>query len=165
MTAIAHRRGRSAGERLLRSAARGGILIGVAVVIGIVLLQVVGDGSVGPGSTTVVNDDNGDTVTTTTVSGARPPQEVGVAVFNASGVSQAAATSSNVLRGLGYLIQKVGNAAGTQPGTTIACQLGYEAEAAQLAALPDFAGATIIEYPAAPPAGAELANCIITLGA
>lgn len=163
MTSIAHGRGRSAGERLLRSAARGGILIGVAVVIGIVLLQVVGDGTSGPGSATPT-DDSTNNVTTTTVSGARSPQEVSVAVFNASGVSQAASTKSNDLRGLGYVINKVGNAAGIQVGTTIACRAGYEAEAAQIAALPTFAGATVGVFPDPAPAETELANCIVTVG-
>ncbi len=163
MTAIAHGRGRSASERMLRSAARGGILIGVAVVIGIVLLQVVGDGSSGPGSATPTNNGNGDSVTTTTDSGARVPQQVGVAVYNASGVSQAANTKANTLLGLGYQILKTDNAP-DQVGTTIACQAGYEIEAAQLQALRELPNATLVVFPAVPPAGTELVNCIITLG-
>jgi len=161
VTSVAY--GRGANDRVTRSAARGGILIGVAVVIGIVLLQVVGNGTSGPGSATPTDDTNKG-VTTTTASGARSPQEVAVAVFNASGVSQAAATKSNDLRGLGYVIVKVGNAAAVQTGTTIACRAGYEAEAEQLAALPTFVGSTLAVFPEPAPAETELANCIINVG-
>jgi hypothetical protein len=164
MTSISYGRGRSAADRLLRSAARGAILIGVAAVIGIVLLQVVGNGPSGPTGAVSSNGNNGNKVTTTTSSGARSPQEVAVAVFNASGVSQAASTKSNDLRGLGYVIVKVGNAAAVQTGTTIACRVGYEAEAAQLQALPTFAGSTIATFPEPAPAETELANCIINVG-
>jgi hypothetical protein len=164
MTSIAYGRGRGASDRLLRSAARGAVLIGVAVVIGIVLLQVVGDGASGPGGAAPSNNSSGNKSTTTTSSGSRSPQEVAVAVFNASGVSQAAATKSNDLRGLGYVIVKVGNATPEVTGTTIACRTGFEAEADALAALPTFTNATVVAFPATPPAETELANCIIILG-
>ena len=165
MTSISYGRGRgAAADRVLRSAARGGILVGVAVVIGVVLLQVVGDGASGPTGAAPSKGNTGSKVTTTTASGARSPQEVAIAVFNGSGISQAAATKSNDLRGLGYVIVKVGNAAAVQAGTTIACRAGYEEEAASLAALPSFAGSTVVEFPATPPAETELANCIIIVG-
>lgn len=163
MTAIAHGRGRSTSDRFLRSAARGGVLIGIAVVIGIVLLQVVGDGSSGPGSATPTNDGNRDNVTTTTDSGARAAQKVAVAVYNGSSVSQAANTMAATLRGLGYPILVTDNAP-DQVGTTIACQAGYDVEASQLQSLPELPNATLVAFPAVPPAGTELVNCIITLG-
>ncbi|MEX0665879.1 MAG: LytR C-terminal domain-containing protein [Acidimicrobiia bacterium] len=159
MTSIAHARGRSASDRLLRTAARGGILIGVAVVIGIVLLQVVEEGSPLPGSAS--GNGNGK-VTTTTGSDARVPQEVIVAVYNASGVSQAAGVQANKLRGLGYQTPTVENAAQEQTGSTVACLAGYEKEAEQL--LTVVANSTIVEFPAAPPAGAEFVNCIVVVG-
>ncbi len=163
MTSIAHGRGRSASERMLRSAARGGILIGVAVVIGIVLLQVVGDGSSGPGSATPTNNGNGNGVTTTTDPGARSVQEVALAVYNGSGVSQAANTKAATLRSLGYQILKVDNSP-EQVGTTIACQPGFEIEATQLQALQELPNATLTEFPTVLPAGTELVNCFVTLG-
>jgi hypothetical protein len=163
MTSISHTRGGSTSDRVLRSAARGGVLIGVAVVIGIVLLQVVGDGSTGPGSATPTNNGNGNSVTTTTDSGARSPQQVALAIYNASGVSQAANTKASTLRGLGYQILLTGNAP-DQVGTTIACQTGFEIEATQLQALQELPNATLAGFPAVLPAGTELVNCFITLG-
>jgi len=161
MTSIAHARGHSAGDRMLRTAARGGILIGVAVVIGIVLLQVVNEGIPSTGSTAGNGKGNGG-VTSTTGGGARAPQEVIVAVYNASGLSGAAGTQANELRGLGYQTPTVENAAAEQVGSTVACQPGYEAEAEQLVTVVD--GAAVGQLPAALPPGAEAVNCIVTVG-
>ena len=157
MTSIAHARGRSAGDRMLRTAARGAVLIGIAVIIGIVLLQVVDEA----GGPSAAGNGAGDT-TTTTESGARAPQGITVIVFNASGISGAAGTQTNELRGLGYLVLDPGNAASQQVGSTVACQAGYELEAEQILAIVE--GATLAAFPAPAPAGAEAANCIVVVG-
>ncbi|MBM3670725.1 MAG: LytR family transcriptional regulator [Actinobacteria bacterium] len=157
MTSVAHARGRSAGDRMLRTAARGAILIGIAVIIGIVLLQVVDDA----GSPQASNNAAGRT-TTTTDPGGLAPQSITVIVFNASGLSGAAGTQTNELRGLGYLVLEPGNAASQQIGSTVACQAGFEKEAEALVAIVD--GAALAAFPAPVPAGAETANCIIVVG-
>ena len=162
MTSIARGRGQSLSERMLRSAARGGVLIGVAVVIGIVLLQVVDGGSLDPSAAPTDNGNSG--TTSTTDSGARAQQEVTLAIYNGSGVSQAANTKASTLRSLGYQILVTGNAPGEVVGTTVACQPGYELEAEQLLALPELSGSTLGVFPATIPTGAELVNCFITLG-
>ncbi len=164
MTSIAHGRGRSASDRLLRSAARGAVLIGVAVVIGIVLLQVVDKGvSPGGGTTPATGATKGGT-TTTKPSNVRPPQEVRVLVLNGSGVSQAAATKANVLRGLGYAIAGTGNAP-LQTGTVVACRADFEKEAEVLAGADVVgAGTTLAAFPEPAPAGAENADCIVVVG-
>jgi len=157
-------RGRGRNDSLLRTAARGAALIGVAVVIGIVLLQVVDTpspvGSGGPVSPATAAP-NGAT-TTTTAGDVRPPQEVRVLVLNGSGVAMAAATEANKLRGLGYPIAGTGNAA-TTPGTTVACLTGFEKEAEALAKSVG-EGVTVATFPTTPPAGAENADCIVTVG-
>jgi hypothetical protein len=165
LTSIAHGRGERAQDRLLRTAARGAILIGVAMVIGIVLLQIVdnggGGGSFGVGST---SDDGKTGRTTTTTVGGRPVQEVAVLVLNGTGVSQAAATEANKLRGLGYAIAGTGNTP-VQTGTTIGCREGYEKEAEQLAATIDpSGGATIVPFPEPAPADSDTASCIVFIG-
>jgi hypothetical protein len=161
MTAIAFARGRSLGDRILRTAARGGILIGVAVVIGIVLLQVVDEGIPSTGNTSGNGNGNG-SVTTSTGGGARAPQEVIVAIYNASGLSGAAGTQANELRGLGYQTPTVENAAAEQVGSTVSCQAGYEAEAEQLVTVVD--GAALGAFPTTLPPGAETVNCIVVVG-
>ena len=162
MMVRAHRR--SAADLFLRAAARGAILIGVAVVIGVVLLQVVdggGGGGGGVGVTSQTSETKNSTTTTALASG-RPAAEITVFVENGSGVNQAAATLSNELRGLGYAISGTGNAA-IQAGTTVACVAGFETEAETLAASIG-SGATVVAYPAAIPAGAETSTCIATRG-
>lgn len=144
---------------MLRTAARGAILIGVAVLIGIVLLQVVDEAGTGPSSAS--GNGTGNT-TTTTEPGARAPQEVIVGVFNASGLSGAAGVQANELRGLGYQTLPAANAASQQVGSTVACQPGYENEAEQLLAVVD--GATPAAFPTPVPAGAETAHCIVVVG-
>ena len=95
-------RGRTPGRNVALTATRGAVLIGVAVIIGIVLLQVDRrrrrrgrrrrhrDGGGTP--TTTATPDGSSTTTTTTVSpnGARPPSQVVVQVLNGSGVQGAA---------------------------------------------------------------------------
>ena len=137
------------------------MLIGVAVVIGIVLLQVVDNGApVGGGTTSGTQPHSG---TTTTGSGARTPQDVHVVVLNGSGVSGAASTLTNKLRGLGYNTGIPGNAP-IQTGTTITCKAGFEKELAVLAG-PDIVGtATTIPFPNPAPAEAANMDCIIIVG-
>lgn len=161
MMVRAHRR--STADLFLRAAARGAILIGIAVVIGVILLQVVdkGGGGGGVGVTSQTSDTKESSVTTTTVAG-RPAAEVTVFVQNGSGVNQAAATLANELRGLGYAITGTGDAA-IQAGTTVACVAGFENEAEALAAAIG-SGATVAAYPTPVPAGAESSSCIATRG-
>jgi hypothetical protein len=163
LTAIAYGRRRVAHDYILRTAARGAILIGIAVVIGIVLLQVVDEGgSVGGPSAS----GNGVSRTTTTSgTGAHPVQEVSVLVLNGSGVPQAANTKAAELRALGYPIVGAENAPQIQNGTTVQCRAGYEQEATALAKAVDPSGAaTTGAFPDPAPAGSESAICIVTVG-
>lgn len=165
MTAIAmsRPRSRSTADHILRTAARGAALIGVAVVIGIVLLQVVDSGGGGTGgSATPPTNGNGDTTSTTAPDSGRPPQEVRVLVQNGSGVAMAAATKANELRGLGYAIAGTGNAA-VQQGNTVACLSGFESEAEALAKQVG-SGTTVTAFPSPVPAGAEATDCIVIIG-
>jgi hypothetical protein len=168
MTAIAHAPG--LGARALQTAARGAVLVGVAVVIGIVLLKVVGDsggsgasggaGHFGGATPTTIG-----TQTTTTVKG-QAPQHTTVAVYNASGIPMAATTRANSLRGLGYAITFTGNAATPQTGTTVACRSTSKAFTATADTLAKSIGPTtdVQVFPAAPPSTAASAACIVTIG-
>jgi LytR cell envelope-related transcriptional attenuator len=147
---------------VLRTAARGAVLIGLAVVIGIVLLQVVDKGGSGGGVSPPVTEGNGEPTTSTTGEGGRPPDQVRVLVLNASGLANAAGTKANELRGAGYAIAGTGNAT-QQTGSTVACVSGFDKEADTLAKTAG-AGFNITTFPDPPPAGAENADCVVTLG-
>lgn len=165
MTALAFPRRRTvAADFVLRTAARGAILVGVAVVVGIVLLQVIdkGGGGGGGGVPTPTGGHTNGSTTSTTGDAGRPPAEVRVLVENGSGLDQAAATLANELRGTGYAIAGTGNAA-IQTGTTVACRPGFEKEADALAQSLG-AGITVVAFPETPPTGSENADCLVIKG-
>jgi len=166
MTAIAAVRGRGRVDHILRTAARGAALIGVAVVIGIVLLQVVdkggpvGGGSSGAG-TTVTTTKDGKTTSTTAAAG-RPPQEVRVTVLNGSGVSGVASAKANELRGLGYAIAGTNNSA-LQTGTLVECRVGFSKEADTLAKAVS-PTTQVAPFPDPAPPDSENADCVVIIG-
>jgi hypothetical protein len=154
----------------VNSAVRGAGLVGIAVVLGIVLLQVIDKGPSG-GSSTAASDRPAQTTTAattapsqpaTTSAGARPRAEVRVGVFNGSGVSGAAMNMTNKLRMLGYqLVQPADTASRT--GNVVACKQGFDKEATQLQG--DVGPNTGVEpFPGTPPPGTENVNCIVLLG-
>src|SRR5688572_21094642 len=104
MVAVAQR---APARSMMQSAARGAGLIGLAVIVGIVLLQVVDDGSGGSsgggggggGGDTPVDTSGGTTVTTGT---GRAPAEVRVLVLNAGQPAGSAGNVTNQLRLVGY---------------------------------------------------------------
>jgi hypothetical protein len=167
MTAIAHTP--RLGATILRTAARGAVLVGVAVVVGIVLYSVVngtngaGGGGAKVSATPSSSSASTGTTATTTVNSGRPPAQVKVFVQNASGVSGAAATKANVLRGLGYAIVGTGNGLTPQTGTVVGCKTGFTKEADTLAKAVGV-GTTVGAYPTPPPANSTSADCIVTIG-
>jgi LytR cell envelope-related transcriptional attenuator len=174
-------RGRSAGRNVAATATRGAVLIGLAVVIGLVLLQVVDDAKGGGGAsgggggggavtttaTTAAGGSSTTTSTTVAANGARPPSEVQVEVLNGSGVAGAAAQRSNDLKAKGYQVLAAGNAPAPRTGTAVQCKTGYAKEAQ---ALVNTLGtlsirATIEPYPNPAPVGVNAqANCLVILG-
>jgi hypothetical protein len=153
-----------------------GGLVGLAVVLGIVLLQVIDKGPAGNGATPAATSQA--TVPTTPTSPAAPESsqpattakadnpkargEVRVVVFNAGAASGSAGNMTNKLRILGY---QLAQAADTTPrtGTDVACKQGYDKEAAQLQGDVG-AGATVEPFPNPGPPGSENVNCIVLLG-
>ncbi len=166
MTSISATATRGPGATILRTAARGAALIGAAVVLGIVLLQVVDDsGSPGGGSRTGTPATSGTNATTTTTQAGqgRPPGQILVQVLNGSGVNMAAQTESNTLRSKGYKVAQPGNSA-ERTGNVVQCKQGFEDEADTLAKL--IGPATTVEpFPDPAPQGTDAnVNCLVVLG-
>jgi hypothetical protein len=164
------------GRSVAFSAARGAGLIGLAVIIGIVLLQVIDDGTSGPigdggavtagssGTTTTTGAGSSSTTTTTTTAAApvHPPAEVAVLVLNGSGRPGAAMTQSNALKSKGYQT-KTPTDAPQRTGNIVYFTPGYDRECTTVAASVD--GAPKVEaIPSPPPTGSEGANCVVILG-
>jgi LytR cell envelope-related transcriptional attenuator len=160
MTAVAH--APALGARVLRSAVRGAVLVGAAIVMGIILLNVVnGVGSPGGSS-------RGATPGTTATTGVTPPTTTGkqlkLVVFNGSGVSGAATAEANKLRGLGYAILFTGNSTTPQTGTTVACKSDVSVTARDTLTKAAAIGATVASFPSPVPTTALSADCIVTVG-
>lgn len=173
------------------SASRGGILIGVAVVVGLLIFSVINRGGpTGGSSTTTVTEPttvvtvpttNADGTTATTTSEttattkakknstktARTNDQVVVQVLNGSGVQGAATQRSNDLKAKGYQVLPAGNAPATRDGTAVQCVAGYEKEAEALVTTLNDLGvpATVEALPNPVPAGYDTAaNCYVLLG-
>lgn len=177
MTGVAGRGGSREGPAV-NSAIRGAGLVGLAVILGIVLLQVIDKGPSGgttasssrstTKTTPATTPRTGGGVTTSTPSttakgtGARARGEVRAIVFNAGAASGAAAIMTNKLRTLGYQLAPPSN---TNPrkGMAVQCKQGYDKEATQLQG--DVGQGTTVE-PFANPAlpGTDNVNCVVLLG-
>lgn len=157
---------------------RGAGLVGAAVILGIILLQVIDDGPSGSGGGTVVPPvstttatSTGDTTTSTTpgTANAQPRAQVRVLVLNGSNQNNVATLKRNSLIGLGYQVDPAGNTQLRQ-GTVVACKQGFESAAQRLSE--DVGGTVTVEpFPDPPPTGrqgedvgAGNVNCVVILG-
>jgi hypothetical protein len=173
--------GRSNGGQVARgagfAAAKGAGLIGLAVVIGIVLLNVVDDGSSGPtdqGSdnssattTATTPESTSESTTPTTEAGPpRTPDQLAVIVLNGGAPAGSAKDMSDALKVEGYTNQsQAADWTGReQTGNTVLCRAGLEREAATLATAVGEGTPTDV-FPDPPPTGAEEADCIVVVGA
>jgi hypothetical protein len=155
----------------------GAALIGVAVIIGIVLLQI-GDNSVTrpagagtrPKSTTSTTKPKSSTTTTsktgsTNTTPARAPSQVHIIVLNGGAASGQAAHMSSGLRIRGYTNQDTANtwSGHHQSGNTVYCHDGLQREGAALAT--GVTGAKlVIPYPTPAPPFSDGTDCVVVVG-
>jgi hypothetical protein len=161
--------------------ARGALLLGVAVILGIVLLQKFDNdvGTVSTGSGPVTTVANGDATSTTrrvglttvpitpTTVRTRAKADVKVVVANGAGVRGLAALTTEALKGLGYAtLTPADVTGGNLDKTSIQFVEGYEAEAKEVAiALSQ--PPTVVTKLASPPVAAaaiEGAHVVVILG-
>ncbi len=163
----------AAGAKTTSPALRGALLIGVAVLLGAVLLgQSFKDGGspVSAGSTTPSTVKHTETSTTaTTVPQPHDPASVKVLVLNGSGKSGIAKSGADQLKAANYTTLDPGNAAS---GTPIAASVvyytaGYAADAQQIAAKMGLAPSAAQPLPSPPPpevGDPKDANVVVIIG-
>jgi hypothetical protein len=170
--------GRSAGIQ----AGRAGLLIGVAVLIGVLLLHrgggpsgtgvpvVVGDTTTLP-STSVSSGPVGTTGTTTkssptsATSQVRAPQDIKVLVANGTTTAGLAGRISNLVHTKGYITLASTNSTQKPAGTVIYFQPSYSADAAALAAKFNLPATAVQAMPSPPPvANLNGANILVVVG-
>jgi hypothetical protein len=156
------------------AAARGFALIAIAVAIGVVLLQVVDDGTSGPADagsepTTETSAGPSSSATTTTTAAAqepaRSPEEIRVLVLNGGAPSGSAKNVSDVLKGVGYVNQPVDPTDDdeTRDGNAVMCRTGFDQEASMLA-LAVGTSTEIVPFRDPPPPSSDQADCVVIVG-
>lgn len=154
-----------------RATTIGAVLIGVAVLIGFVLLLKGLDqegGVVETGSparettTTTVTAPAADQTTTTTLA-PRPPAEVNVLVANASGATGVAGANKAKLTAAGYTTVETANAP-TQTTSAVHFAPGWQAEADAVARALGIGASSVSPMPASPPVALDGATVLVIIG-
>lgn len=167
------------------AAGRGAIVVGLAVLMGILLLQIYdrdGDvattvaspaesssSSAATGSASSSSDATGSSTTTTTslAAGAHTPANIKVSVLNAGRPSGTAKTVSDTLHAAGYATLTPGNTT-PKTGITVHCKSDFSGDVAALIAASQQTTAASEAFPATTPAGAptdaSTADCFVILG-
>jgi hypothetical protein len=142
---------------------KGAALIGLAVIVGVVGLQILDDTDSGSsnaaGSSAVTA---AGAVTTTTIA-IRPPAQVRVKVYNASGTLGVAQNATDILKSKGYNTQTPDTIKTKRPGNAVQCRPGFTREANALGTAVG-TGTTVEPFPGSPPAGADTADCLVIIG-
>ena len=156
--------GRGGGGPAIPNTVRGAVLVGLAVIVGIIGLQILDDSENGA-SVTISTSDTSPPATTIAGQGpkAHLPGEVTLKVYNASDIQGAGQQLSDKLKTFGYKMEAPANLNTTQKGTVVQCRAGYEGDAAVISGF-GIPGSTTEGFPSTPPEGADNANCIVILG-
>jgi LytR cell envelope-related transcriptional attenuator len=157
----------------------GALLIGVAVVIGIVLLQIGDRNDNGPATagtthrttTTKKHTSSSTSSSSTPTTGAtqppKAPSALRVIVLNGGAPSGTASSVSAALKPKGYTNQPDANTwrGHTQTGTTVYCRSGLGREGAALAAAVGSGAALHIPFPTPAPPFTAGVECAVVVGA
>lgn len=170
-------RGSGFARSMASSGVRGGLLIGLAIVIGLVLLQVIDNADDASSDETGVTVDTEPTETTTPTettqptvttlpAETRPPNEIRVLVLNgADPEAPLAGTTTDALQSAGYQMVPPNNTT-QRTGTVVLCEEDFTGDAPALAAA---VGETAVvePFPETPPENAENVDqydCLVVLG-
>jgi hypothetical protein len=158
------------------STVKGALLVGAAVVLGIVLLQVVDPGTSGPvasnrkspSTTTTTTKATTTTTKTTPTTKSTPmkkPAQIKLLVLNAGAPTGSAKSVSTTLRSKGYTNQGTpGNDPTHRSGKQVQCRAALSREAATLAVLLG-TGTTKATLGNPGPPGSTGYDCVVLLGA
>ena len=173
--------GNGGGARSIGTdAAKGAVLIGLAVIVGVFLLQHVDSSTAGgvaaptssstkPKAKTTTSAPDTQSTTTTTVLSAppKPTDQLRVVVLNGSGITGRAKDMRTQLLGQHYTNE---DAAATwsghiQTGTTVMCKPGLVRDATALAvAVGKGTPVPVVTYSTALPSFATSADCVVVMG-
>jgi hypothetical protein len=159
------------------AAMKGAALIGLAVIVGVFLLQRVDTTTAGsptthpktPAKTTTTQHRQSQSTTTTTTLPATPlktPSQLKVIVLNGGAATGAAAQMRTKLQQVGYTNQPLANTwtGHSQTGKTVICKTGFAGEAVALSQQTALTGAKVVPFPTpAPPFSTDF-DCVVVVG-
>ena len=158
------------------AALKGAALIGLAVIVGVFLLQRVDTSTAGspktpvksPRTTTTVHKPRTTTSTSSTApaAAAKTPDQVRVIVLNGGAASGAAATLRTKLQQVGYTNQQPANtwSGKHQTGNTLMCKAGFDREKIALSQQTALQGVRVVDFPTPPPPFSADVDCVIVVG-
>ena len=162
------------------AAVKGAVLIGLAVIVGVFLLQRVDTSNAGSSThpplttsrttTTTVHRPQTTAASTTTTQPSTPPKtpnQLKVLVLNGGAVSGAAARMRTALQQVGYTNQPQAStwSGHSQTGQTILCRAGLAREAVALAQQTALQGAKVLPFPSPAPPSSDGVDCVVVVGA
>jgi hypothetical protein len=155
------------------AAVKGAVLIGLAVILGVFLLQRIDTGETGPaddtgasGAPTTTTTAPAGTTTTVARAPAKTPEQLHIIVLNGGAPAGEAGRTSTALRTAGYTNQDTANTwtGHSQTGDTVLCKPDLDREAAALAVSVG-QGATVAAFPTPPPPYTDNVDCAVVVGA
>lgn len=159
------------------AALKGAALIGLAVIVGIFLLQKTDSSSAGspktpvkaPRTTTTVRKPKSTTSTTGTTVAAAPtktPDQLNLIVLNGGAASGEAAKLRGKLQQVGYTKQEQANTwtGHHQSGITIMCKQGLAGEAVALSQQTPLQGSKVVAFPTPAPPSTDNVDCAVVVG-
>jgi LytR cell envelope-related transcriptional attenuator len=158
------------------AAAKGAALIGLAVIVGVFLLQRVDTSTAGssttsvkPPKTTTTAHGSPTTSTTSTTLPATPaktPDQLKVLVLNGGAPTGAAKTLRTTLLQVGYTNQPQASTwtGHRQSGKTLMCRAGLDREKVALSQQTALQGAKVVAFPTPAPPFSDGVDCVIVVG-
>jgi hypothetical protein len=158
------------------AAAKGAVLIGLAVIAGVFLLQRVDTSNAGPPiaatskppkTTTTLRPPSSTTTTTLPAAPLKTPDQLKVLVLNGGAPSGAAATMRTKLEQEGYTNEPQANTwtGHSQTGNSLMCKAGLDREKVALSQQSALQGVKVVAFASpAPPFSADV-DCIVVVGA
>ncbi len=161
------------------AAAKGAVLIGLAVIVGVFLLQRVDTSNAGsattpvrkPAKTTTTTrpPHTSSTTTSTTTPAATPktPDQLRLLVLNGGAPSGTAATLRSKLQQVGYTNQPQASTwtGHSQSGISIMCKPGSQGAAVALSQQTALQGAKVVAFPTPAPPFSTDVDCVVVVGA
>ena len=157
------------------AAAKGAALIGLAVIVGVFLLQRTDSSTarsskppVSAAKTTTTVQSTQPTASSTTVplTPAKTPDQLKVLVLNGGAATGAAAQLRTSLQQAGYTNQPQASTwtGHSQTGKTVMCKPGFDREAVALSQQTALQGATVVSFPTPAPPSSDGVDCVVVVG-